>query len=110
MRKREALELWEGLSASPLCPSAVPYKHSGSTFSEDGVRVTGSRRFVESVMFRLRELLEFEAIETRLSVSLQEVQDRDSGRLTGAWSFYVQVHERGGQGKIAEAILRGRGK
>lgn len=110
MRKAEVLSMWQGLGECELRPEPVPYKHSGSTFSEDGVRVTGSRRFVESVMFRLRELLEFEAIETRLSVSLQEVQDRESGRLPGAWSLYVQVHERGGQGKIAEAILRGRGK
>jgi len=96
MKKKEFLEHWHGLEAhQPVNPEPVPYKHQGSTYDQDGIRITGSREFVESVLSRMKDLLRFEGPTTRLQVVFKETVDRETGVPTGTWNCYVQVHERG---------------
>jgi len=74
----------------------VPYTHEGSTYAEDGVRITGSKAFVDSVLSRLKDLLRYEGEETRLQVVYKKSTDRESGRTLTSYNCYVQVHARGG--------------
>ncbi len=85
-------------------PRPVPYRHQGSTYDQDGIRITGSRAFIDAVLSRLTDLLAFENGRTRLQVSYQEATDKDSGDPLGSWSCYVQVHERGAQACTADAL------
>ncbi len=65
MKKEEFLAHWGQLAArQPIRPAPVPYKHTGSTYQEDGIRITGSRAFVDSVLSHLQELLGYEAAGT----------------------------------------------
>lgn len=105
MQKSQMLEHWRRLPASqPIRPAVVPYKHEGSTYAEDGIRITGSRSFIDSVLSRLQDLLQYENGETRLQVNYQQSKDRASGRLIDGWNCYVQVHERGGEAKMVNAF------
>jgi hypothetical protein len=98
MKKAEILAHWKSLSGrQELAPRPVPYQHQGSTYGQDGVRITGSRAFIDSVLSRLTDLLAFENGRTRLQVSYQPASDRETGRPLGSWSCYVQVRERGAQ-------------
>ncbi|MDP2662062.1 MAG: hypothetical protein Q8R28_15160 [Dehalococcoidia bacterium] len=108
MKKAEILTHWRGLGERPA-PSkvmrAVPYKHEGSTYSEDGVRITGSQAFIDSVLYRLRDLLERENDTERLQVAYQESTDRQNpGLKLGSWNCYVQVHERGQEAKYVDTM------
>ncbi len=97
MEKKAFLKHWSGLRANQkLRPKAVRYRHAGSTYAEDGVRITGSRAFVDSVLSWLKDLLKLECDNTRLQVVYQRSTDRDSGRSLSSYNCYVQVHERGG--------------
>jgi len=106
MQKAEFLDHWRMIAPNQtITPSVVPYKHEGSTYAEDGIRLTGSREFIDSVLSRLTDLLRFENNSTRLQVNYQESKDRESGRLTGSWNCYVQVHERGREAQMVNAWM-----
>jgi hypothetical protein len=105
MKKAEILSHWKSLSHRlALMPRPVSYRHQGSTYDQDGIRVTGSRAFIDAVLSRLTDLLTFENGRTRLQVSYQPATDKESGRPLGSWSCYVQVHERGVQACKSDAL------
>lgn len=83
---------------------AVPYKHQGSTYAEDGIRITGSRDFIDSVLSRVKDLLDAENGETRLQVVYKESLDRETQTPLNSWNCYLQVHERGHEAKMVNAI------
>jgi hypothetical protein len=109
MKKDQMIERWKSLGDSKVVmPRVVPYKHKGSTFDQDGIRITGTTAFIDSVLSRVKDLLSYENGETRLSVSWTETKDRETKVKTGTYNCYIQVHERGPQAKMANAIMRRR--
>ena len=97
MEKKPFLIHWAKLRAGQkLSPKPVRYSHEGSTYAEDGIRITGSKAFVDSVLSRLKDLLAYEGDETRLQVVYKRSTDRESGRTISSYNCYVQVHARGG--------------
>lgn len=105
MRKKDLLGHWQGLRTDlPLTPSPVPYRHEGSTYAEDGIRITGSPQFIDAVLGRLKDLLKFEGTETRLQVSYRESGDKVTREPTGSYQCYVQVHERGDEAKVVNVL------
>ena len=108
MKKAEVLAHWAKLKPNqPVKPEPVPYKHEGSTYDECGIRITGTQEFIDSVLSRLQDLLGYEGGETRLQVVYQPAKDRKTGKLTGSYSAYIQVHERGPEAKMMNAFLAG---
>ncbi len=97
MEKKAFLKHWAKLRANgELLPRPVRYAHEGSTYAEDGIRITGSRAFVDSVLSRLKDLLAYESDETRLQTVYKRSTDRKSGKVLSSYNCYVQVHARGG--------------
>ena len=108
MQKREMLEHWREIKPNqPIAITQVPYKHAGSTYAEDGIRITGSQPFIDSVLSRLTDLLDYENGETRLQVVYKESQDRETGVALNSYNCYLQVHERGGEAKAVNAFVEG---
>lgn len=106
MRKSEILTHWAGLPENqPVNPEIIPYKHRGSTFDEDSIRITGSQEFIDSVLSRLKDLLKYESADTRLQVMYQESQDKKTKQPTGSYCAYVQVHERGAEAKMVNHFM-----
>jgi hypothetical protein len=97
MEKKPFLKHWSKLRANQkLSPKPVRYSHEGSTYAEDGIRITGSKSFVDSVLSRLKDLLKYESDTTRLQVVYNRSTDRESGKTISSYNCYVQVHGRGG--------------
>lgn len=69
----------------------IPSDHVGSTFAQDGIRLTGSREFIDANLRILKSLLRRETSRQRLDVKYQESVDRDTGKPTGSWVCYIQV-------------------
>jgi len=108
MKKAQILARWEGLKANQeVSPQMVAYKHTGSTYNEDSIRITGRTEFIDSVLSRLKDLLAYENGSTRLQVSYQEANDKDSGLPLGSYCAYVQVHERGREAQMMNAFVAG---
>lgn len=97
MEKKPFLKHWSNLLPNQnLNPKPVRYSHEGSTYAEDGIRITGSKAFVDSVLSRLKDLLKYENEETRLQVVYKRSTDRESGKTISSYNCYIQVHGRGG--------------
>jgi len=115
MSKECLLKRWKALKPNmPIRPVAVPYKHSGSTYGEDGIRIDGSIEFIDSVLSRIQDLLEYENETTRLSVSYSEIAERSKtsegvtfGQGTGTYCCYIRVAQRGNEAKRMGAFLAG---
>lgn len=106
MDKSHFLRYWNSLEkVTPIPMTPIPYKHQGSTYAQDGIRITGSRKFVDAVLSNLRGLLEYESNDTRLGVVYQQVVDRDTGKPIDSWVAYIQVHERGRQARMMNRIF-----
>ena len=106
MRKAQIIEHWRSIPEDQeINISPVLYKHTGSTYAEDGIRLTGSKLFIDSVLSKLKELLEYENSDTRLQLSYQESIDRESKVTTGSYNCYVQVHERGREARILNGFI-----
>lgn len=107
MKKKEFLEHWQGLKRKrPLKPHPIPYKHKGSTFDEDGIRICGSQKFIDAILSRLTELLAYENAETRLQVSYKQAVDKN-GKPLNSYTCYIQVAERGDEAKMVNAFASG---
>lgn len=105
MKKKEFLAHWNGIAPNQAVkPHPVPYKHHGSTYDQDGIRITGSREFVDGILSRIKDLLRFEGPTTRLQVVYKETVDRETGAPTGTWNCYIQVHERGGEAAYVNSV------
>jgi len=97
MEKKPFLKHWASLRKNQkLAPKPVPYRHEGSTYAQDGIRITGSKAFVDSVLSRLKDMLAYENDETRLQVAYDRSTDRESGKKVSSYNCYLQVHARGG--------------
>lgn len=106
-QKKEALVIWSSLSENkPLRPDPIAYKHKGSTIDEDGIRICGSKSFIESVLSRIKPLLEYEGCDTRIGIAWGEIVDKDSGQvIDGKFRCSVQVHERGREAKMVNRLF-----
>ena len=107
MTKAEALEHWSGLEETPLHMAPVPYKATGSKYGFDGIRIDGTRRFIDSVLAQIKPLMEQENGGTRLELNYTETTERETREPTGAWVCYVRVHERGHEAQMVNAFASG---
>jgi hypothetical protein len=106
MNKQQFLEHWKNLPANqPINPTVIPYKHEGRTYGEDGIRITGNRAFIDSVLSRLQDLLVHENDSTRLNASYAQQKDRETQQPVDSFTVYIQVRERGGEAQIANSVF-----
>lgn len=80
----------------PIQLTPISYEHKGSTYAEDGVRITGSKEFIASVLSRLKEFLNFEGPQAKLQLVFRETESPSSpepGKVS--YVFYVQSRQRG---------------
>ena len=112
LKKAEMLDHWRNLPDTTPGPvktmRTVAYKHEGSTYAEDGIRLTGSRQFIDSVLVALKPLLGRENAIERLQVVYKESSDRETGQDLGSWNCYIQVHQRGSEAQYLN-LMYGKG-
>jgi hypothetical protein len=106
LRKAEFLEHWAHIRPDQdLIPRPVPYKHEGSTYAEDGIRITGTRQFIDAVLSNLRPLLAYENASTRLQVVYKQSTDKKTRAPINSWNCYIQVHTRGREAQMVNALF-----
>ena len=106
--KEEALAHWEGLSrVNPAKKmSVIPYRASGSKYGTCGIRIDGTREFIDAVLSNLKSLLTLENDLTRLELNYTEITTKDGNYPTGDWVCYIRCHERGREARICNLMLK----
>lgn len=114
LKKAELLAKWKNLPEANPAKSMrpLPYKHEGSTYGNDGIRIDGSPEFIFAVLSRLKDLLILENSVTRLQASFNEIAERtkvgdgvEFGAGTGSYCCYVRAAMRGEEGSMAEGFF-----
>lgn len=94
--KDEIIQFWTNLRAdTPIAIDPISYDHKGSTYKQDGVRITGSKEFIATTLARLKEFLGFEGTSSKLMLVWRETERQQSPEDKPTYVFYVQVKERG---------------
>ncbi len=94
--KEEILSFWKTLpNGTPLSVKPIPYDHEGSSIQEDGIRITGSKEFISSVLSRLKDFLPFENPNTKVMVAYRQSPRSFLPGNKNSYIFYLQVMERG---------------
>jgi hypothetical protein len=100
--KKDILSFWKTIEANkPITASPIPYGYKGSTFSEDGIRITGSPQFITTVISHLKDFLAYENPQSKLAVSYRETESPSkisSGQNKTSFVFYIAVKSRGDKG------------
>lgn len=91
------MQYWRALRPdTPIAMTPIRYDHDGTTYAEDGVRLTGSKEFIGSVLARLKEFLNFESPQTKLQLVYRETDSPSQQFATKtSFVFYIQAKERG---------------
>jgi hypothetical protein len=104
--KDEIVSHWKSLTATSMIPiTPKPRDHYGTSLDEDTIRVTGSKEFIDSVMVRLKEFLQFDTSETELDVKYQASKYEHAGGLSPNFHFYCSVKYRDGNKKIPKGPI-----
>ena len=97
--KEEVIQYWKTLRPdTPIAIRPISYEHKGSTYGEDGIRITGTPQFIGSILSKLKEFLNYETQTTKLALSYRETKSPSlsaAGQSTTSFVCYIQVKERG---------------
>jgi hypothetical protein len=97
--KSEIISYWKKLRPdTPVFMRPMSYTHQGSTYGEDGIRITGSPKFIGSILARLKEVLVFENPATKLSIAYRQTASPSKaleGETKTSYVFYVNAKQRG---------------
>lgn len=98
-KKDEILSFWQNLpNTLPVHPTnLIPPNHQGSTYKYDGIRVTGSSQFINSIISRLKNILPYNAGNSKLNVLYKQQVDKNNYPVPTSFVFYVQVKDKNRQ-------------
>ena len=86
------LDYWRSLRANePIYMTPIAKEHHGTTKGEDTIRVSGSPKFIATVMARLKELIMLENEKTKLDITFQQSK---YVKQNGERSYILYIHSQ----------------
>lgn len=91
--KDDVINYWRNLQpTTPIQMTPIPYEHKGGTYSQDGIRINGTKEFIGSVLARLKEILVYESPKSKLQIMYRQTDNLEN---KNSFVFYVQAKMRG---------------
>jgi hypothetical protein len=91
-KKADVINHWKNLTSNlPIKMDAVPEQHKGTRFRSDGLRITGSPQFINSVLSRIKDMADFEKSGDRLDVEYRQIQAKMSNDSELDFVFYCHL-------------------
>jgi len=106
-KKAEILQMWKSLQPTmPIQITPISDMSGGSTYSQDGIRITGSWQFINSVLARLKEIMAYESPQTKLRLVFRGVDASQTGvTVRPSYVFYMNVETKRPKKPKAAPIL-----
>mgnify|MGYP000858822027 CR=1 FL=1 len=90
-KKSQILQFWKNLRPNlPIQMNAVSKHHKGTRFRSDGLRITGTPEFINSIICRLKEMISLENENTRIDIEYRQVEPK-LGDLEKKYVFYMHL-------------------
>ena len=95
-KKSEILALWQSLKPGmPLHIDPIPVIKKGSRYDADGIRITGTATFINTVLSRFKDMLEYESSPyLKLDVEYQEILKNKAPNKEPRYVCYIHVVQR----------------
>jgi len=93
--KKDSLAFWNSLSPNiPLRVNPIDAQHKGSTIQEDGLRITGSKEFIATILSRLKDLALYETEKTKLVIDYRQNAKALTPGGKDSYLFYCNIKKR----------------
>lgn len=103
-KRAEIVKFWQGLQPNlPLNINPVPLYHKGSRFDTDGIRITGSSDYINAVLSRLKDIINYERYPGfKLDMEYRQVPNKSNEiNAKPVYAFYVYlVHDKHNKKKV----------
>lgn len=96
-KKRDIIKFWQSLNpALPLRVSPIPKEHEGTRFDSDGLRITGSPQFINSILSKLKDFLSYEKSPgLSLDVEYRQIESKDDKQNSRpVYVCYIHILEK----------------
>lgn len=92
-KRDDIVKMWHALRPyMPLEINPIPWNHMGTRYDNDGLRITGSPSFINSILSRMKDFLDYEMRPGyELDVEYRQVATRQ-GEIKGKPAFVCYVH------------------
>jgi len=96
LSKEDVMRHWASVRPNePIRMTPLPYNYKGPTYDKDGVRVTGTREFVDAVLGRLKDLMFYENPRVKLNLIYRTLYRKGQDPARPAFAVYIQSEMRG---------------
>ena len=94
--KAEIFDLWNSLKPGvPLHIDPIPVIKKGSRYDADGIRITGTSAFINTVLSRFKDMLQYEQSPyLKLDVAYQEIMKNKEPGKEPRYVCYIHVVQR----------------
>jgi hypothetical protein len=95
-KRQDVIDLWQKIRPyMPIQIQPVPQQHSGTRYRFDGIRITGTSGFINSVLSRLKDLLKYEnSPGMKLDVEYQQIENKEGDLREARYVCYIHVTEK----------------
>jgi hypothetical protein len=93
-KRQDILQFWQSLHPNiPMNVEPINPDRKGTRFSSDGIRITGTAPFINSVLSRLKDFLRLEGPGTKLDVEYRQIENKDQQGpyAKPVYAFYIHV-------------------
>lgn len=92
-KRADVISFWQRLKPNmPLQISPIDPNHHGTRFQEDGLRITGTPEFINSILSRIKDFLQYDLNPgTKLDVEYRQIENKE-GDLANKPVFVAYVH------------------
>lgn len=92
-KKADVLQFWKNLRPNmPIQMEPVPETHEGTRFRSDGLRITGSPAFINSVLSRVKDIIQMESDTVRLDVEYREIENQEGDTVPSSKEYVFYAH------------------
>jgi hypothetical protein len=93
--KKEVLQMWQSLKGGPIVMRPIVNYHKGTRFRSDGIRLTGSFQFIQSVLSRFKDLMAYESSPgTKVDVELRQINDMPGMETGPSYVCYIYIEQK----------------
>lgn len=91
-KRADVISFWQRLKPNlPLKVNPIDPNHRGTRFHEDGLRITGSPEFINSILSRIKDFLGYDSQNSKLDVEYRSIENKE-GDLINKPVFVAYVH------------------
>lgn len=97
-KQADAIQMWKDARIdSPVIMTPISKSHRGNRYAEDGIRITGTYHFINSVLGKLKDILTYQSPNVGIEVEYRQIEDKAGVRKgVPKFVYYIHLKEKGG--------------